>query len=307
MLYKNDEQYKLFPKEVEALVKHFHNKFPVKVVYPPERIQKSRLKHNRLPDKPNSISFDLKSVVRTDTGTEVWRYAEEVIIDNNGNKKYTPKKFKFNGARYLDRSDIDLIYFLLNKSEYCRDGKNQGKMVKFVFEDLVTEAEKKAEKKALEAKIDTLLFNREDGLSEAKLREVAGAYFIKNVDTLTVHQVSIVVGEKIHSTKGGIDKFFDMIGNDEELKTRNSIQKAINKNLIFYDLGKKSWFWKTAEGKTELITKVPPSSNANDALYGTFLGNQSFRDDIEAALLTNNPKAGKKADKEVPDATDDEK
>jgi len=58
MLYKNDVIFELsrFPKEIEKIEKHFHGKFPVKVVYPSDRIVKSRLKHNVLPDKPNSIS-----------------------------------------------------------------------------------------------------------------------------------------------------------------------------------------------------------------------------------------------------------
>ena len=295
MLYKNDIIFELsrMPKEVEKVERYFHNKFPVKVVYPPERIVKSRLPHNRLPDKPNSISFDLKSIVKTDTGTEVWRYAEEVLIDDHGNKKYTPKKFRFSGSRYLTRGDIDLIYFLLYKSEYCKGGVNQGSRVKFMFEDLVTEAEKKAEKKALEAKIGNLLYSKEYGLDEEKLRAVAKAYFIKNVDTLTLPQVRILIEQKIHASKGGTTQFFDMVDDDIELNKRNSIQRAIDKKIIFYDMGRKSWFWNTAEGKTELICKVPPSKSDYDAIYDVFTGNQGFRDNLESALKTPEPKSKK--------------
>lgn len=297
MLYKNDMIYDLSrkgcEKEIEDLERYFHNKFPVKVVYPPERIVKSRLPHNRLPDKPNSISFDLKSTVKTNTGTEVWRYAEEVIIDNQGNKRYTPKKFRFSGSHYLTRGDIDLIYFLLYKSEYCKGGMNQGSRVKFMFEDLVTEAEKKAEKKAMEAKIGNLLYDKETGLDEEKLRAVAKAYFIKNVDTLTLPQVRILIEQKIHSSKGGVDQFFDMVNDDIELNKRSSIQRAIDKKIIFYDMGRKAWLWNTAEGKTEVICRVPPSKSDYDAIYDVFMGDQSFRDNLQSALKTPDQKVKK--------------
>ena len=293
MLYKNDEKVNLNPAEITAIEKYFHNKFPVKIVYPPERIVKSKLKHNVLPDKPNSISFDLKATVRTGKGIEVWRYAEQVLVDERGRKQYLPKKFRFNGARYLERSDIELIYFLLKKSQFCQEGENQGKMVKFRFEDLVTEAEKKTEAKELENKIATLLYNKEMGLSEEKLKLVAKAYFIKNVDDLTFSQLKIVLDGKIHESKGGPDKFFDMVNAEEELQARASIQKAVDMKLLEYDMGKKAWGWKTVEGKFEQVCKVPPSKSPQDALHDTYLGNNEFREDLHAALIAKNPKAGK--------------
>jgi hypothetical protein len=280
------------PEEIKAIEKYFHNKFPVKVVYPPERIVPSRLKHNRLPDKPNSISFDLKATVRTKNGTEVWRYAENVTVDGKGLKKYTPKKFIFNGARFLDRNEIELIYFLLRKSQYCKGGDNEGRLVKFVFEDLISEAEKKVEKKSIDAKINSLLYG-DLALPEERLRLLAKAYSIKNVDTLTFSQVKIVLDGKIHESKEGADKFFNMVDGDQEIDIRVSIQKAIDMNILKFDITKKGWFWITKDGKNVLACKVPPSKNANESLYDLYNGDESFRDDLKAALITKNPKAGK--------------
>ena len=300
MLYKNDVIYELsrHEKEVEALEKYFHNKFPVKVVYPPDRIVPSRLKHNRLPDKPASISFDYKAIVKTDVGIEVWRYAENVLVDGKGEKKYMPKKFRFNGSRWLKRNDIELIYFLLRKSEYCMGGDNQGTMVKFMFEDLVTEAEKKVEKKALESRIDSLIFNKDLCLPEERLRKVASALFIPNVESLTLAQVKIVIDSKIHATKDGIDKFFDMVNADEEISARSSVQKAIDLDLLQFDTLKKVWFWRT-EGEKGItqICKVPPSKTPINALFEFYSGNQSFQDDVRAVLISQSTKILKKATK----------
>jgi hypothetical protein len=294
MLYKNDEIYRLVPTETKAIEEYFHRKFPVKVVYPPTRIVKSRLPNNRLPDKPRSISFDLKAVVKTPNGTETWRYADNVLVDNKGNKKYKPKKFIFDGSRALDRNDIELIYFLLKKSEYCMGGDNQGSMVKFKFEDLVTEAELKAEKKRLSAKIDNLLYGEELGLPEEKLRLLAKAYFIKNVDTLTRAMVSNALYNVITSAHDGADKFFSMINADEEIKTRVSIQKIIDMEVLKFDGAKRVWYWQaTGEKGSSILCKVPPNKTAQDTLYDLYMGDQGFRDDVQAVLLTKNPNAGK--------------
>uniref|UniRef100_A0A6M3ILK0 Uncharacterized protein n=1 Tax=viral metagenome TaxID=1070528 RepID=A0A6M3ILK0_9ZZZZ len=306
MLYKNEEPYKLCDTEIEKLVKHFHNKFPVRVVYPQGRIVPSRLKHNRLPDKPNSISFDLRSIVKTDKGSETWRYADSVVTDNKGIKRFTPKKFQFKGTRFLDRNDIELIFFLLKKSEYCFKGDNQGRMVKFMFEDLVSEAEKKAEKKTLEIRIGTLLFG-ELALSEEKLRNLAKAYFIPGVDNLTLPQVRIVIDNKIHETQEGPDKFFDMVDADEEIRKRVSIQKAVDMGVLKYDTEKQVWHWQTKgdKGITQ-ICKVPPNKTFNEALYDFYKGDDSFRDDLQSLFITKNPHAGKTKGKGGDDI-DDEK
>ena len=305
MLYKNDEPYKLAQPDIDAVKKFFHNKFPVKVVYPPERIVKSRLPHNRLPDQPNSISFDLKSIVKSgDKGAEIWRYADDVIVDTKGRKRYTPKKFRFNGSRFLKEEDIELIFFLLKKSEYrvlgdeelAKDKKlKQTTNPKFMFEDLVTEAEKKAEAKALESRISVLLYNKELGLPEETIRKVAKAYAIKGVDTLTIAQVKILLDNKIHDKKlGGPDRFFDMVNADAELEARASIQSLEDMKLIYYDQGKTTWFWNaTGEQGRTIIAKVSRSEQPMEVLFALYNGDQSFREEVDALLISKGKKKKK--------------
>ena len=296
MLYKNEEQYKISEPEIKALVKHFHNKFPVKVAYPPERVMKSKLPHNRLPDMPNSISFDLRAIVKTDSGTQVWRYAENVIVDDKGKKRYMPKKFIFNGIKLLERNDIELIFFLLRKSPFCLGGDNyQGKKAKFMFEDLVSMAEKKAIKKEEESKITVLLYNKDLGLDEDKLRAVANAFFISDVEGKTLAQVKIALDDMIHTSNANKDKFFEMIDSEEQLKTRGEVQKLIRSNAIYFNDKKRSWLWKASGNMGETtICAVPPTKGVNEALLDFYLGNQSFKDDVQAFLISRKPKNAKK-------------
>lgn len=304
MLYKNDEQYKLDPKEIASVKEFFHNKFPVEVVYPPDRIVKSRLPHNRLPDQPNSISFDLKSTVKALDGAEVWRYADDIIYDKNGKRKYLPRKFRFAGTRYLDLTDIDLIFFLLRKSEYryISDDERkenpklkQSRQPKFMFKDLITEADRKVEKKATESKITTLLYNPDLGLSEEKIRQVAKAYFIKSVDDLSLSQVKILLETKIGEKKtGGPEKFFRMVNADEEIDARSSIQAVIDMNFIRYDTAKGSWFWNTEgeNGKSQ-ICKVSKNDVPVEVLYNLYVGDVSFKEEIKALVMTKQKKTKK--------------
>lgn len=310
MLFKNEEPYKLAQPDIDSVKKFFHNKFPVKVIYPPERVVKSRLPHNRLPDKPNSISFDLKTIVKSpDKSAEIWRYADDVIIDRKGIKKYTPKKFRFNGSRFLDEKDIELIFFLLRKSEYRVIGEDelakdknlrQTMNPKFMFEDLVTEAEKKNEAKALESRITVLLYNKELGLPEEKIRKVAKAYAIKGVDALTIAQVKILLDNKIHDKRlGGPDKFFDMIDAGAELEARASIQSLEDMKMIHYDQAKTTWFWNATgeQGKT-LIAKVSRTEQPMEVLFALYNGDQSFREEVDALLISKGKKKKKDPDEE---------
>jgi hypothetical protein len=302
-LYKNDLVYDLSksPQEIKDVEEFFHGKFPVKVVYPPERIIKSRLPHNRLPDQPNSISFDYRATVKTDKGLEVWRYAENIIVDNKGQKKYVPKKFLFDGTRYLKRNDIELIFFLLRKSEFCVGGDNFQGDAKFMFEDKYSEAERRAEKKKIEVRVDKMLYDDDSPLDEEKLRAIAGAYQVVNVETYSLSQVRNTLRDRIFSTPKGPQEFFLMVGDDEQIQARNSITKAMKMGVLKCDLEKGTWYWQSAgeDGAMTSVCKVPPTKTPNEAIYDYYLGNNTFREDLQAVLLTKNPEAGKKGKKEA--------
>jgi hypothetical protein len=289
MLYKNDVIFELsrFPKEVKEIEDHFHNKFPVKIVYPPDRIVPSRLKHNRLPDKPASIAIPFKATVKTDNGIETWIYAENVITDEAGKKKYLPTHLMLEEKQFLERNDIEKIFFLLRKSPFCLGGDNEGMKKKFTFEDLVSDAEKKVEKKKIQQRVDALLYG-ELALPEEKLREIAGAYFIPNNEDKTLSQIQLALGDIIFSTKTGPTKFFDMIDAEDEIKGRASVWKLINNlKLLEFNAVSKSWYWKTTGGKDALICRVSPSvSNNTEALYDYYKGSQDFQDDVQAALVS---------------------
>jgi len=291
MLFKNGERQHLNKNEIDKLVSQFHNKFPVRVVYPPDRIVPSLSRNNIMPDMPNSISFDLRSIVKTDEGTEEWRYAESTIIDADGRVKYIPKKFIFNGSRLLGREDIELIYFLFTKSPYCLGGKNQGKNVKFMFEDLVSEAEKKAEKKAISSKIDVLLFNKDIGLSIDNIRTLAKAMFISGVDDMADAQVRVMLDKKIGDSEENMERFLELVNADIEIKARSNIQKVIDSGKIRLDSRKAVWYWQTdTPGRPVQICRITAGTNAYDALVELYMNDKNFQKDIDTLTLAKKSK-----------------
>jgi hypothetical protein len=285
MLYKNDEQYKLAPNDLKALLDRF-KKFPLVITYPPERIVKSRSVQNKNPDKPNSISFPLTATVKSKNGADHWRYAENIIIKEHGVRKYTPKNLRFNGSMTLQETDSELAWFLFTKSSYCKGGTNAGRKYKFEFEDKITAAELKAEIESVRTHVKALIYSTELGLSEDRLRALAKAMFIRNVDDLTLAQTKLAIEHYINRTADGHEKFIEMTHMDDLIKTRMMMQTLMDANKLKYEVSKKEWQWIEDGKRIQGICKVAPGGNANDALYDYYMGNKNFQEEVEAVIMS---------------------
>lgn len=286
MLYKDGEPYKLTQGQIDQINKFF-GKLPIRVVYPDERIKPSRSKHNKMPDKPSSISFPFKAICKTKTGTEEWRYAENTIIDGEGRTKYLPINFRFTGSAVLTENDIELIWFLLRKCPYTKDGDNWNeKNPKIQFENLVKKADDKVEVEERLATFKALIYSSHVGLPEEKLRDVAKALFINGVDDLTWNQVKIQIENRVMvDRRNGIKNFLQMIDSESVLIVRVNIQKAIDRNLIKFIPSKKEWVWLDLDGKrTDLIIKVVHNVKPLDAIYNNYVGDSFFKEAIQSAL-----------------------
>jgi hypothetical protein len=281
MLYKNEELYSLAPNDLKTLYDKF-KRFPLKIVYPEGRVKKSRTLQNKLPDKPSSMSFPLRAVVNTSTGSEVWRYADNVIIKEHGVKKFIPKNLRFNGALVLEEKDKELAWFLYTKSPFCQNGKAPGKTHKFMFEDLISEAEKRADAESLRSQASALIFGKDIGLPEERLRAIAKSYFVKNVDQLTFPQVKIALDHVIkRNGDKGYEHFIDISGSADYLKIRVKIQNLIDAGRIKFDGSKKEWQWVEAGKKVEGICKVTPGSDVHQILLDYYNGNKNFQEMVD--------------------------
>lgn len=287
MLYCNDKKYDLKKVEIDEIVEKFGNTFPIRVIYPKERVKKSRSTHNTLPDMPAGISFPYRAIRKTEKGTEIWRFAEEVVLLDDGKKKYIPSHFSFNGVRILDRNDMELIYFLLKICPYTKDGANWNKKnPKVQFENLIEEAEVKVKSKTAEVELMALIYSDTVGMDEKKLREVARAMFINNVDKLTKSQVRVNIEKAVRLDKQkGMERFFKMFNSEAILTVRANMQRAVDGGYIKYVVNRREWVWCDSDGKKkELIFQLKPGLNPEDAIYDYYIGEEDFRERLNSAI-----------------------
>lgn len=286
MLYKNDELYKMTPADHKEINKRYP-KFPIRLIYPESRVRPSRSKHNRLPDKPNSISFPLVATVRTDTGTQSWRYAENKIIGTNGRTIWQPHNLILRGSLILEKSDIELVFWLVKCCPFLQDGENWNKKIpKCVIEDLRGSAEIKAKREEEMATVKAMIYSSKMGLGEKKLRQVAKAYFVPDVDELSFAQVKLAVENTIMRNKNtGIQKFLDMCEAEQVIAVRADLQNAVDRKVITYMVAKKQWAWVTGPGrKNESICQIGAGADPSEALYDYYLGNRGFAQELVSAL-----------------------
>jgi hypothetical protein len=286
MLYKNDEIYKM-TNENHREINKMYPKFPIRLIYPEGRVKKSRSKHNRLPDKPNSISFPLKAAVKTDKGVENWRYAENKIIGTNGRTIWQPHNLILRGSMILESSDIELIFWLVKCCPFLQGGENWNeKVAKCVIEDLRGAAEIKAKKEEEMATVKAMIYSSTMGMGEKKLRLVAKAYFVMGVDELSYAQVKLAVENTIMRNKRtGIKDFLEMVEAEQVVSVRSSLQNAIDRELITYMVTNKQWAWVTGQGrKNEPICQIGAGADPSEALYDYYLGTRGFAQELVAAL-----------------------
>lgn len=286
MLYKNDEIYKMSPRD-HGDMKKLYPKYPIRLIYPESRVKPSRSKHNVLPDKPNSISFPLVATVKTKTGTESWRYAENKISGTDGRTIWTPHNLILRGTLVLKDTDIELVYWLVKCCPFLEGGENWNtRTPKCIIEDLVGSAEKKAMKEEEQANVKALIYSSRVGLGEEKLRQVAKAYFINGVEELSVAQVKLALEAEIHrDRRTGYQKFLDLVDAEQTLTVKASLQEAVDRGIITYMVPKKTWAWVTGQGKkNEPIASIGASANPQEALYDYYLGDRKFAQELTAAL-----------------------
>jgi len=286
MLYKNDEQVKLTPAQIKEIKSKFR-KFPIRAIYPEERVNESPSAHNTLPDKPNSLSFPLKASVKSETGIDVWRYAENVVYGTDGQKKFIPINLRYTGSIALTYKDMELIWFLWKFCPYTKEGENWNKKVpKIEFENLVERADAKAQKEEQKADFKALIYSTKVGLKEDQLRKVAKALMIPGVDELTPNQVRLHIEQRVLvDRQNGIANFLNMVDSESVLNIRASIQTAVDEGIIKFIANTKEWVWTDDKGKrSETICKVTSRTNRDDAIFNTYAGDESFKERLDSAL-----------------------
>lgn len=287
MLIKNGKVYELKDSEKKELKKVFKAD-ALRLVYPSERVKQPTDPFNKLPDKPRSISFSLTAKRVVNKQTEIWTWCERTYNDENGNPIYVPSQMQFSGSKLLE--DLELIWWFYNLCPYLKGGKNfNGKLPKCEIEDLVKKADDLVEQKELQAELNTMLYNKQVGLTEAQVRQACKALFIKASDTKDLSSLKLELEARILANKkDGIQRFKDLMNTPQVVQVRSIIQKSIDLGILYYVIPKKSWYMKSPEDspgkKGEKIVDVPIGINENEAIYEYYTNNGQFAQSLVIAV-----------------------
>ena len=290
MLYKDGELYKMTDKDIKKVDEFVGGKYPVTLAYPKNRVVPSKLAHNKKPDKPASMAFPLSATVDTEKGSYRLVYADNVIHRDNGKKEYTPALFNFTGTKQITSKEKEFLFWLITACPSMEGGENyRGKKAKCYIENKAKDASEHATKRRYETKLSTLLYDEELGLPESKLRDLAKAYYISNIDLLTTDEVRLKLETAVKRDKrDGAQKFVEMCDAGVVIKVRSKLQTAIDKGIITHMPQKKCWAWVTpGNKKNEPIFDIRTGVNWNDALYDHYMADVKFAKELDAAIEGN--------------------
>lgn len=277
-------------EEKKFLRDKFH--FPLRLVYPRHLIRPSKL--NRRADQPASMSFPLRSIVYNEDGeTEEWRWANNSTLDTNNRPRYFPRRFNFMGNTVLQETQLEMLYYLYWKCPHCHNGglpADQRKTAMFAIEDLVAIAKEKVSQRADKARYDVMLYDRQLGLPEHRLRSLAKAYFIPKVDDLDIDQVRVAIDFEVQrDRRGGMENFFELSDSEEYVKMRSKLQMAIDSDIVTYLARERVWAWRGdpdqgEKKRKEDICRVLSKADPKQALIDWYENNADFRERLKYEL-----------------------
>lgn len=303
MLYVNSEPIKLdgdskYAKEFQGSKKEIEEVgFPIKLRVVSSWVTGTMTKDGQwVQHVPAQFINYVATEYRDDEGSIEWRYSptparkkgDEFVFPTRG------ERFFENNKRIMsfNRDQIDLIFFLLNKSTH------KGKIYELVDER--GEAQERVDKKRRAAKLTEALYGTNSPLHDnlALVKTIAQSWGIPNVQGKTESMLldhlerAVLEGERLKG-KGkdvrGIDEFVQDIKLDDRTKIRAVIQEAIDKGVIAFNENTQNygWFFLTGDNKwsTKIQTMSPRSYDTRQQKLADYLlHNKSVLNMIKADI-----------------------
>lgn len=208
----------------------------ISVVYPEEYIRYN--KENKKPDKPASFKISFRDFLKSETGSQEWRYCTGTQQMPNRVTKYFPSFFLFEGSWVLGKGDIDLIYYLMKVYSRLKGGGNSGTQKPYIkIENKADEAKAANENTRKRLFIENAILNsiEEGGLGDEGVRSLAKSLFIPGASTKP--EIEVIRAECIKLIKTQRDGY-DLVKKayDEsrsgESEFKELVQELIDNNVV---------------------------------------------------------------------------
>lgn len=209
------------------------------------------------------------------------QYYETSRVDEKGVTTFLPRYQNIKGEITLDvNTKIDLIYFLIYVSPYCKlneqfPGQNKiRRHTYYVIYDRISEVSKEVEQEEKLAEVKTLIFSKKNGIPPDMLREIASGYGFR-VKDVSDDDVKKLVRDHVLRRKNGvyqwavIDEFLASPTKQEFLQISATVQKALDLGIIEFTPGAgktRKGHWSYTSGDKVVICDVPVTVKSRDAI-----------------------------------------
>jgi hypothetical protein len=122
------------------------------------------------------------------------------------------------------------------------------------------------------------------GLPEERLRAIAKAYFVPNVDDLSLDQVRVVLDLEVRKDRqNGLQRFIDMSNTEDLIKNRGKVRTAIDEGIVKFSPKEKMWAFVNEDKSLDPICKVN-KIEPQAGLVEFYGGDKDFAQRLDAEL-----------------------
>lgn len=249
-----------------------------------------KIRMKRFKSIPTSSTFE--NVEMSETQTWVYVPSANSIRNENGLiKVLNPKPFMISEASiYNSENDADIIFYLLYISEALKH-KN------IFLIDYELENIKKANKSAIEAEAQYLIFNDKSPINEELLgtdeiyRQLAINYGVQGSSNLLISELKNKLWNNLQSLprtkKNPIESYKQFISdcyNSTNSEMRSTILLAIERGIIYFE--KSAWYIKIRGQYDELVVRIASNEEINkkDILINYLIQHKEYISIVKEAI-----------------------
>ena len=253
----------------------------------------SRINETGYRETAKSYSIPLKQVVNDTIGSHEWRYSTGYPVRDNktGRQRYPVMHHIFKGELVIDKSDIDLAFFIIFRSDILQS-------TKLYVVDTRKEAEVYASAKRKMAGLAFMLWEEESPIynNDQGVRDIAASLGIPHAHDKNKYSLNevkmriesvVTEAERIGDTTANYEAFKKASKLPERVKQKALVQKAIDANIVKFDDLSWSFFILDNEGnQSKRLARIDTDSfdEKEEILIEYLMKNEDDRLAIEGRL-----------------------
>jgi hypothetical protein len=293
MLFKDEKKYTLSQKDRDELMEVIR-KFPVSIIFVPEKFTTVKDSNGKLKKVfPPGVDVDLKYSVVDDKGNSFeFRWAESPPVTRDNRKTYYPTSYHFSRVTVFNKEDIELLWFIYTCCPVLRYGKNANPngIHEIMINTPFLTQEKEVSYVKMLSKAQNIVMGDEKEISDHKLRNIANALFIPNVEELERIELQFAINELLKSGNQKYNKekilarFFELIEDDDLQKVTAMVNLGFEKQVLNFYENTGSVKLKVGDKEEVIVKKVPSNQDFKELTVKAIMANDDNKSFLELAI-----------------------